>query len=270
VRPDVTSNRQAGQAGQAGFTLIELLVVIGIMAMLTALSMPAISKFMKGQKLDHGGREVQGAFNEARRAAITQRANHFIFFGHRLTSEGMDTFGIRSYRQGKGWEPQEILLPMGIWPVFTSSSKNTQITTDWNVSPIQGCMLRIQDWTNKMPLSTDPTSDPGGIPFATGQYTISTACPTYEFLNDGTILPINGAVDVPAPTNPDIYDLNLLFNLINPSTPADIILRQDGEQSKMCFMDVDVNTGRVKYRVADTIAQDGSGNNGTTVAPGNP
>jgi prepilin-type N-terminal cleavage/methylation domain-containing protein len=65
--------RPIGLKGSRGFTLTELLVVISIIMLLAAASIPMISSF-KGQRLDQASRIVVSTLNDARRRAITKRA----------------------------------------------------------------------------------------------------------------------------------------------------------------------------------------------------
>jgi hypothetical protein len=85
--------------------------------------------------------------------------------------------------------------------------------------------------------------------------------PVFEFRKDGTLFPRNGAFDV-IPSDPDLYDLNVIKDYTPPNTPADIVLKQLGESSKRCFIDIDINTGRVRFRVVETEQQAGSGGTG--------
>lgn len=248
-----------------GFTLIELLVVVGIIIMATAMALPAINGFLKGQKLTQAGRLVQSAFNEARRSAITQRANHFIFVG-RIAGSGVqpDLYALAHYREGKGWDSVQLTkLPSSISIVFDGANE------DDFLMPIKGCNLKVQDWTNGLPAAnaTSAFANPEGsktLTFAGSDFTIAKTCAVYQFRKDGTIAPLYGAVDVPAATNPlDIYDVNTTVQQVDKALACDLILKQVGEPSKRCFFDVDVNTGRVRFRVCDTESQDGSGSTGT-------
>ncbi len=249
-----------------GFTLIELLVVVGIIAMASVLALPAVNKFLKGQKLTAAGRLVQAAFNDARRAAITQRTEHYVFIGHKAgtAAQDADVYGLKAYRKGKGWEAGEIILPSGVVPVFDDGPT----TTSWNTASIWGCKMQVQDWSQGPPLAT-ATTDLSSRPFATASLTIGAGCKVFEFRKDGTVNLLNGVVDVPPlPVNgvaTDIYDMQQTISWVNmgagppgPTAVADIVLRQIGDPSKRCFIDIDINTGRVRYRVAETIPQDDS------------
>ncbi|MCD5397451.1 prepilin-type N-terminal cleavage/methylation domain-containing protein, partial [candidate division NPL-UPA2 bacterium] len=63
-----------------GFTLLELLVVLAIMALLTAMSAPAISGYLRGARLRGGARQIASALRHARQLAITKRSDHTVYF----------------------------------------------------------------------------------------------------------------------------------------------------------------------------------------------
>ncbi len=106
-----------------GFTLMELLVVMGIIVIMTAMSLPAISKFLDGQSLQQSGRILQSAFNDARRAAITQRTKQYlVFFRETEAGTGEQRFGMRRYRDKFGYEGDaHYLLPGTQFDLMTTS-----------------------------------------------------------------------------------------------------------------------------------------------------
>lgn len=63
-----------------GFSLLELLVVLAIMALLTAMSAPAISGYLKGARLKGGARQIASTLRMARQLAITNRAVYSVDF----------------------------------------------------------------------------------------------------------------------------------------------------------------------------------------------
>jgi hypothetical protein len=159
-----------------------------------------------------------------------------------------DTYSLFTYRQGKGWETTEIQLPASIVPALSSDPNGYTATTPppYLLSSGNGCRLPVIDITNGIPASNDPTYF--------NPTTLTPSCAVFEFRKDGTLFPRNTAQDV-VPTDPDLYDLNILKDYTPPNTPADIVLKQVGESSKRCFMDIDINTGRVRFRVVETEAQ---------------
>lgn len=58
---------------RTGFTLLELIVVMGIMVIITAASVPSFMKFTKTARLRAGARDITTALRTARRLAITTR-----------------------------------------------------------------------------------------------------------------------------------------------------------------------------------------------------
>jgi type II secretory pathway pseudopilin PulG len=249
---DRLHRRRAG-----GFTLIELLVVVGIIIIATAMAMPAINQFLKGQKLAQAGRMIQSAFNEARRAAITQRSRHWIFIG-RINGGGVnpDTYALAHYREGKGWDSTQIIrLPSSIEPLYTGAASDDDPARF--AKPLRDCGMQVQDWTDGLPANT--AASVGAVSFMDGSTLTPLAnCTTFEFRKDGTIFCRNVIDQTPAPNTlgggTDIYDVNtpLPDTGIPKTTKADFVLRQIGEPSKRCFVDVDVNTGRVRFRVCET------------------
>jgi len=90
--------------GQRGFTLTELLVVIGIIALVSVITVPAMVPFLRGQRLRAGARTVQSAILAARTQAIRRRAVYHVQFDH--TNQKMTIADLNSNLFGK-----EIHLP---------------------------------------------------------------------------------------------------------------------------------------------------------------
>jgi prepilin-type N-terminal cleavage/methylation domain-containing protein len=243
---------------RSGFTLIELLVVVGIIVIATAMALPAMNQFLKGQKLTQGGRMIQSAFYEARQAAITQRSTQWIFMGH-VGGNGQqaDEYALAHFRQGKGWDSTQVVkLPSSVQPLFTQDPTFPTPPTDPNdwTHGLKGCGLLLQDWTNGLPqnnLTSVPVAS-GTVAFMDNTLSIQNSTSTFEFRKDGTIIPRN-ATDIAPALAPggqtDIYDVNAVFDSLPVSTTADMVLRQIGEPTKLCFIDIDPNTGRVRFRV---------------------
>lgn len=233
---------------RGGFTLLELLVVIAIIVIATGLAMPTIGKFMRAQRLVQTGRMVQSTFNDARRAAITQRARHYVFLGkiRAFGGVGTDVYALHIYREGFGWEPGEpTKLPTAVQPVCDAAGSDV----------LKGCKLKVQDWTNGLPAADN--SDSAGI-FDVTKKPVS-GVPVHELRKDGTIQPKNGAVSVAIP-DANLYDLNVNIDpgTYNANTQADMQFIQVGEPSKMLFLSIDMNTGRVRFRVVDIEAVTGA------------
>ena len=63
-----------------GFTLVEMLVVISIIILISVSAIPAITPFLKGQRLSKGARIVQAQALAARVMAINSRKTRWLVF----------------------------------------------------------------------------------------------------------------------------------------------------------------------------------------------
>jgi prepilin-type N-terminal cleavage/methylation domain-containing protein len=63
-----------------GFTLVEMLVVIAIIILVSVVAVPAITPFLKGQRLNKGARIVQASALAARTMAINSRQTCVLVF----------------------------------------------------------------------------------------------------------------------------------------------------------------------------------------------
>jgi prepilin-type N-terminal cleavage/methylation domain-containing protein len=64
----------------AGFTLIELLIVVAIIGITAALSLPAIARYIRNYRVNGGATSVQGGLQQARLKAITGNVNYGTLF----------------------------------------------------------------------------------------------------------------------------------------------------------------------------------------------
>lgn len=238
------------------FTLMELMVVVGIIMVMTAMALPAISKFLDGQSLQQGGRILQSAFNEARRAAITQRTKQYMVFFRDIDPAGKQRWGMRRYRERLGFEGEaHFLMPNTKFDITTGTSTST---VPGSIGRLRGVGSHVFDGlpneanvtlfnTTRVPIQGP--NDAGWI----------------QFRKDGTISFSPGCV-LPdrSPTGPTstLFDLNSppemtegTFNTIvngtgsGPLVDLNILEANDTAGDKRCFADIDPNTGRVSIRV---------------------
>lgn len=243
------------------FTLMELMVVIGIIMIMTAISIPAISKFMDGQKLQQSGRLMQSSFNEARRAAITQRArNVLVFFREEDPGRpGFYRWGTRRFRERVGYDSDpQYLLAGAQFELETGTGTGASPPGHPIVGRLAGIPIPVFDGipeeTNLALFGVQrrPTQPPPGSSWL-----------WVEFRRDGTIS--TNSMDN-LPSTEGFYDLNapILFTptdfdgLMTATVKQfDICLRESGDHQvdKRCFMNLDPNTGRLRMRVHQINAE---------------
>lgn len=234
------------------FTMLELMVVVGIIILLTALALPAVSKFLHGQRLHQSGRIMQSAFNEARRAAITQRTKQFLVFFKNTDDLGQIRYSAQRYRDRHGWEGEPFhLLPATEFEIEPATVNGSAVQSSQR---IRG--LKIAVWDAR------PEQD-DTILFGTSRRPQQTgAIGWVEFRKDGTInLPNPPLTNQNPPTAgyaANMFDLNVNIEVTEAQLDllvdqVDLSLRESGgnQVNKRCFLDVDPNTGRVRFRVLE-------------------
>lgn len=255
--------RMKSTGSSRAFTLMELMVVIGIIMIMTALSIPAISKFMDGQKLQQSARVMQSSFNEARRAAITQRArNVLVFFREEDPGRpGFFRWGTRRYRERVGYDGEAQYLLAGAQFELESgtSTGSGPPGATATVGRLAGIPIPVFD-------GLPPEDD---VALFGAQRRPSQPAPGttswlwVEFLRDGTI-DTNGLDNLPLTEG--FYDPNAAlefneadFDALMAATPKqfDLVLRESGDHQvdKRAFMNLDPNTGRLNFRVHQINAE---------------
>ncbi|MBT6051521.1 MAG: prepilin-type N-terminal cleavage/methylation domain-containing protein [Candidatus Scalindua sp.] len=106
-----------------GFTLVEMLVVIAIIILISVSAIPAITPFLKGQRLSKGARIVQAQALAARTMAINSRNTRWLVLdsiNYKLTikdESGLTVLGKEEFLPGT----IEFGTSTGTWSAGTST-----------------------------------------------------------------------------------------------------------------------------------------------------
>lgn len=102
---------------QHAFTLIEILIVVAVMSLLLALTVPMTSSMLSASRLTNGGNMVTGLTASARQTAMSKNTmTALVLLAHQGTSEDGRAFTILEYTPENGWVqglPWEV-LPDGV------------------------------------------------------------------------------------------------------------------------------------------------------------
>lgn len=103
-----------------GFTLVEMLVVIAIIILVSIVAVPAITPFLKGQRLNKGARIVQASALAARTMAINSRKTRRLVFDS--INYKLSIIDELSAVVGKAeFLPDTIEFGTSTWPMGTST-----------------------------------------------------------------------------------------------------------------------------------------------------
>ena len=127
--------------GSPAFSLLELLVVVGLLAALLALSLPAVNGLKGSNNLVRGGNAVANLAAYARQQAVSMGTMTALVL---LTGQGSDadyrTLTVLEYAEGNGWRQatawQE--LPMGILVDYSDTVRCSFLTNSPATFPFLG------------------------------------------------------------------------------------------------------------------------------------
>ncbi len=135
------AHTQAGHGRKAqGFSLIELLFVIGLVAVISALALPAMQGLVGASGKRGGVNMVVNALERARIAAIENGGNTYVAFAPTNAHADISTRALMVFRDPREGETARvgltrwILLPAGV--AFTLPPDGLDTNTDWTGLPL--------------------------------------------------------------------------------------------------------------------------------------
>lgn len=80
MRDRTLTLRPRARAHEGGFSFTELIVVVGIMMLMAAVGLPAISRYIKNYQINGAAQQVLGAVTTARSKAVMKNVNYGVLF----------------------------------------------------------------------------------------------------------------------------------------------------------------------------------------------
>lgn len=143
-----------------GFTLLETIIVLAVMTMFFAISIPLFTRFTENTKLETAARSVTSALRTARTYAITNNVPYYVFF---VTINSEPSYYVSSSDEAVPATPVGVVdkiykLPVGISFGATVFGATTRVAFKSTGEVNDAGTVSIADDTNTKTISVEKTT----------------------------------------------------------------------------------------------------------------
>ena len=137
-RTSVPLARWSRPHAEVAFTLVELLVVMGIIAILTAIAVPLLPAMMRSNQMNQNISNLSGVLEQAREAAVAQNTYVWVAFTSPSSGSPSDGIWVATFQSNDGTE--------------TGVNTSTSSSPSWtNTASIPGANLQVQSKLKNLP-----------------------------------------------------------------------------------------------------------------------
>ncbi len=202
--------KKVTNGGRSGFTLLELLIVIGIMALLMAMALPAFENLSK-RGLTSAAPALMSTLRLARQHAITTRKYVWVVFPD--IGSGGAQGGALAY---SGSQVEKALRSYAVIE-GDANNKPSQYITDWKFLP-QGMYFENKGGSDVLK-SYDTLGSTAYYPFPNSTSSSNYNMPAIQFRPNGRAYKFNGSWN-----STGVHEIFLMSGIVNVDTNASVVV----------------------------------------------